>query len=755
MSLRRVALVFFALALLAFVPLRAAAQVTPQLQATFSVENGSLPTTAQVGQRLSVAVTVKNSGRATWVATGENAVALGYRWARTGTDFIDPADPTSGYASLTTALSKDMAIATTLPYTLQVAVPNQPGDYMLHIDAFQKGKAFADSRESQDLTASVKVSAASQTTDAQTATIEPLPLYSTSTAISVSWRGAANPTGYDVQYRLAPNGEWTNWLSGTSQTTTVFYGTDAQTYLFRVRAAGAGATWPAGDSGAAQTSVDTLPPTSRVDALPPKVAPNFVVRWSSYDNFIAAGPLLYDVQYQVGTDGQWQDWLSGASGNAALFHGLPGQTYAFRSRAVDYAGNQGDYPAQATAQTSTSAAFGALSGTTEPATTAATNAYFPTFTKNSDLGTMGVVITNPTNHPVDVYLRYTDRTGQRITTDPLYALINSLAPGATANVSAANLPVPNFTGSLVVNCADPVLVYGARLSSGVTGQAAIIRPAHESGTNLYLPLLQRTDSEAATISLMRLEPPDATNSPITATITYYSDTGTVVKTRTVSLAPAASQRVNIADDVPGGFTGSAIISATGLIAATAETSTTSYPATAKALTTAPLLPVYRNSDGLSSTVVLFNPTGAPLSALVELVDDAGMVQASLPQTVNAHSRVLLDLRKDLFKGSNGGAAGTQVRVSLPNTGSIATPGATIPATTTVPGTTPAVTTAPRTAPGTPSPATTTPRSATGTTTLSTTAKTGTATVTVSPSATAAPSQTLGIVVLVYATADGQ
>jgi uncharacterized repeat protein (TIGR01451 family) len=87
---------------------------------------------------------------------------------------------------------------------------------------------------------------------------------------------------------------------------------------------------------------DCLPPSARVDPLPPWVgATTFGVSWSGDD--VWTGVAGYDVQVRDGFQGVWTDWLTDFSGTSAGFTGVHGHTYFFRVRARDQAGNLGTY----------------------------------------------------------------------------------------------------------------------------------------------------------------------------------------------------------------------------------------------------------------------------------------------------------------------------------------------------------------------------------------------------------------------------
>jgi hypothetical protein len=96
-------------------------------------------------------------------------------------------------------------------------------------------------------------------------------------------------------------------------------------------------------------TVDTVAPSSQ--ATSPATSPtlSFPVSWTGAD--AASGIANYDVQYRVGGGG-WLTWLSNTTATSMSFGpGLPGggtvhrgETYRFRSRARDNAGNVEAWP---------------------------------------------------------------------------------------------------------------------------------------------------------------------------------------------------------------------------------------------------------------------------------------------------------------------------------------------------------------------------------------------------------------------------
>jgi hypothetical protein len=96
---------------------------------------------------------------------------------------------------------------------------------------------------------------------------------------------------------------------------------------------------------------DTAPPTAAVQPLPPTTYSTTIpVSWDGADD--AAGIWGFDVQAQKGSSGAWTDWLrftqtQGVTSSLYTADAQHGETYCFRARAWDRAGNRGEWPADA------------------------------------------------------------------------------------------------------------------------------------------------------------------------------------------------------------------------------------------------------------------------------------------------------------------------------------------------------------------------------------------------------------------------
>ena len=235
----------------------------PALRAVFTKHDtpGNLAPSTGVDVHLSV----RNSGSLTWQKSGQGAVSLGYRW------FTPDGKPAPGIKEGRTPITRDVAFADTLNMTVKLQVPSQPGHYAVVWDMYRDGQGWFADQASNPLRVDVVVGKGVGDTVAPTSQVLPLPVYSSNTQVVVRWAGQDDPKGsgiasYDVQYRMIPQGSWTDWKMATSDTQAPFDGQDGYTYGFRSRArdaAGNVEAWR--DEPDAYTTIDTRPPLLIVD----------------------------------------------------------------------------------------------------------------------------------------------------------------------------------------------------------------------------------------------------------------------------------------------------------------------------------------------------------------------------------------------------------------------------------------------------------------------------------------------------------
>jgi hypothetical protein len=640
---------------------------TPPLQVKWEVENP--PTEGRAGLRLTFPrIKLTNTGTQTWTASGQNELKVGYRWFYGHGTAI----PRNQYQEVRASLPQDIPPNGSIVYpNFQVAMPNLPGDFILHIDLVQGTEGYLQTRGIKDF--EVKVAVRAGDGAAPVVQVTPLPLISTSTLLNISWNGkdedgGSGLQGFEVQYKIATDNEWTNWLTNTTLTSTQFRGENGKTYQFRIRAydkSGNASVTPF--NGQIITRIDALPPSSIVESLPDTSPSSFLVRWSSYDNADGPNTALFDVQYREGDSGAWVDWLGGTAGTAALFSGKPGMTYQFRVRAQDYAGNRSEFPSAPQATTKTTPAldsvFGAQNQPVKPAgsTTGPTTLFFPLAIKNGDnnSGTMGFVVKNPTDKPADVFVRYNNWAGapntkkvndqdvavddnEAIALNRVVTLLETIPANSSKTFWAGNLYLPVYNGWAAVVSSSPVTASAVRLS----GDGKIIQylPS-EAGQKLYLPGVSKL--EAFNSSIIALANPGSR--PVAVDITYYNENGGVVFTEKRELPRLGSTRFTLAGlrtpDQNLRFSGSAVISAPTPVIASVENyledgTIATYPAQAKTTKSSPEYNVFKNVDGYTSSAIIQNTTDKPIPVKIEYLDDKGQVVGSLERQLQSHARYI-------------------------------------------------------------------------------------------------------------------
>ena len=143
---------------------------------------------------------------------------------------------------------------------------------------------------------------------------------------------------YEAQRRVG-SGEWQPVALPALMTTFALdRRAPGETVEWRCRAidqSGNRAAWA--DAPVARALVDGAPPGSRVTGVAPVDADTVQVTWRGSDN--GSGVATYDVWARRGVEGEWTRWQYRTTVTTAPFTGQVGQTYYFRSQAIDRAGN--------------------------------------------------------------------------------------------------------------------------------------------------------------------------------------------------------------------------------------------------------------------------------------------------------------------------------------------------------------------------------------------------------------------------------
>jgi hypothetical protein len=174
-----------------------------------------------------------------------------------------------------------------------------------------------------------------------TSAVAALPAFSPA-SFTVSWSGSdgagSGVASYDV-YIYDNGGLPTLWQSGTTATSATFTGADSHAYsFFSLATDEAGNREVTLTANQAYTTVDAVPPTSTVAALPYYSPTSFTVSWSGSDG-AGSGVAAYDV-YVSEDDTDFTLWQSGTAATSAIFTGADGHYYIFESVATDTVGNR-------------------------------------------------------------------------------------------------------------------------------------------------------------------------------------------------------------------------------------------------------------------------------------------------------------------------------------------------------------------------------------------------------------------------------
>jgi hypothetical protein len=291
-----------------------------------------------------------------------------------------------------------------------------------------------------------------------------LPQFSPGT-VTVSWSGT-DPNGIGIAsysvYVSYDGGAFTLWLTDTIQTTADYAGVNGHTYgFYSVATDNLGNQQLPPPSAQASTTVDALPPSSSVAALPAFSPPIFTVSWSGTDNPGGSGLATYDVY--VSDDGAaFTPLLTATTLTSTTYTGVDGHTYSFYSVAADNVGNVQPTPSAAQANTT-------VDGTPPNSTVVALPTFSPgSFTVNwsgsdgsgsgiatyniyvsDDGGPFTPLLTNTTQttatytgqdgHTYGFYAVATDNVGN-IQPTPTGAQATTTVDGTPPNSSVAALP---------------------------------------------------------------------------------------------------------------------------------------------------------------------------------------------------------------------------------------------------------------------------------------------------------------------------
>ncbi len=169
-------------------------------------------------------------------------------------------------------------------------------------------------------------------------TVNPLPTWS-GRSFEVTWsgsdQGSAGIAYYDVQYQVN-GGSWIDWVTGVTFTSAAFTGQDGNLYGFRARGVDNVGNVQAYGGVQASTTVDTNPPVSHVNPLPPiEHTQTFVVSWSGTDD--VSGVAFYNV-YTSYNGGAWTVWQFETVATSDTYVAGPDGVYSFRVSATDRRG---------------------------------------------------------------------------------------------------------------------------------------------------------------------------------------------------------------------------------------------------------------------------------------------------------------------------------------------------------------------------------------------------------------------------------
>jgi hypothetical protein len=173
----------------------------------------------------------------------------------------------------------------------------------------------------------------------------PLPGFVNSTDFRVEWTGSDNAVAVEAYTIFVSDdfGPFEAWLKGIEETNATFSGRDGHIYrFFSVAEDSFGNKEAPKLSAEAFTAVDTSPPESWMEPLPPfQRSATFPVAWGAED--ATSGVEHYSV-YVSNDSANFTVWKGGVVEETASYTGADGMSYNFYVRARDNAGNLGPVP---------------------------------------------------------------------------------------------------------------------------------------------------------------------------------------------------------------------------------------------------------------------------------------------------------------------------------------------------------------------------------------------------------------------------
>jgi hypothetical protein len=176
-------------------------------------------------------------------------------------------------------------------------------------------------------------------------------IWSNDNTVTVSWSGANDNIGvygYGLFWNQNPTSNPGQTVDTLSSSTTSSPLTTSDSWYFHLITRDNAGNWSNNAVHLGPFYIDTVAPSSSIDSLPASQCQMFRVTWGGNDAH--SGIALYDVQYRSGATGSWNTWFNDTSATSAIFGASSpvdvevGQTYYFRSRAIDVAGNVESYP---------------------------------------------------------------------------------------------------------------------------------------------------------------------------------------------------------------------------------------------------------------------------------------------------------------------------------------------------------------------------------------------------------------------------